>query len=231
MIYARPGETFRAVMADSPTGLTWGVAITDGAGTVVTARAATGIVEEAPGVYTATRTAPATTGVFTVIWDHGTGTYWPEQLTVTTAPTGAAIPSVLDVALVCRSRTRDSAGNELGTFTTATRPTATDVDGLIGIVAGQVAAVVAGPSGVLAAPLQGEARAATIYGVAALIEEGFFPEQNQGPDAPAARHHQRYREALDQLAHSQRAYAASASRGGGIGLGSMVIRGAAAAGV
>lgn len=139
-----------------------------------------------------------------------------------------AAASAQDVALVTRARTRDAAGNELGVFTAGTRPTATDVDGLIGLVAGQVASIVGSP---MPAVLDGEARMAIIYGVAALIEEGFFPEQNAGPDSPAARHHDRFRQSLEQLERSYAAYSAGGSRGGGVGLGSMTIRAGSAVGV
>jgi|SRR6516162_577929 hypothetical protein len=51
------------------------------------------------------------------------------------------LPSVRDVALKILSRTRDSHGNQLGTFTTDTVPTATDCAAIIGQAALDVAKV------------------------------------------------------------------------------------------
>lgn len=225
MISVRPGETFRAVMGGSPTGLTWGVQITDGAGGVITPRSTAGIVEEVPGVYTATRVAPAAIGVYTLVWDHGTGVFWPEQLTVTTGPTvGDISPSVDDVAVVMRARTRDRAGNE-GAFTSTTRPTAAEVDRVIALVTAQVQAEV-GPD--IPPVIAAEARAVILDGVAARLEDAYWPEQNQGPDSPGARHAQWYRDGLTTLGKSRAAYTATATRGGGMNIGSLRVVGGTA---
>lgn len=46
-------------------------------------------------------------------------------------PSSDYTPAVADVALFLRTRTRDANGAELGTFTSATRPTADSVTGII----------------------------------------------------------------------------------------------------
>ena len=106
-------------MTGAPTGTHWWVTIKDGQGTVTDARSDTGIVEEAPGVYTATRTAPSGLGTYTVIWDNGT-VWLAEQLLVTTdqvIPTGQlcslADVKATDGALANAGTSKDSQINRI----------------------------------------------------------------------------------------------------------------------
>jgi len=96
-IYAIPSTTFQAVLTGAPTGLTGtlGVRVLNLAVTppsTAIARTTAGIEEEpdGSGIYTATLTAPSTTGNYIVVWDTG-GTLTPanstsEELFVTGTP-------------------------------------------------------------------------------------------------------------------------------------------------
>lgn len=226
MIETSAGSTFEAVAAGFDPGLlgTIGVSLEDGDGAIVIARRITGIVESPPasGVYTTTLLAPAIAGTFTVIWDDGT-TFAPEQVEVAASAGGGPVPSVDDVAVLMRARTKDTVGAE-GTFNANTRPTGNDVQVLIDFIVGEVRGHV-GP--VLPDILHAQARRATILGVAALIELSFFPEQqNQGGNdrTSAAAYREMYETALANLAAARRSYTASASSGGGQGLGAMRVK-------
>lgn len=106
-------------MTGAPTGVHWWVTIKDGQGATVIARSDTGIVEVAPGVYTASRTGPTSLGTYTLVWDDGT-IHLSEQLLVTTSdviPTGQ-LCSLEDIkradgGLANTGTTRDSLINDL----------------------------------------------------------------------------------------------------------------------
>lgn len=87
--------------------------------------------------------------------------------TVTLAPT------VADVAALIRARTKDSNGNELGTFTADTRPTDAQaqeaIDHQLALLHARVGNV--GPD------CAGVAQMVVAYGAAAEIELSYFPEQ------------------------------------------------------
>ena len=72
-----------------------------------------------------------------------------------------------------------------------------------------------------------EARMVIIYGVAQLIEQSYFPEQNDG-EGPAARFGRLYDVALAALAKNQASYSAASRAGGGRSLGSMRVGAASA---
>ncbi|MCB0882692.1 MAG: hypothetical protein KDC33_10825 [Thermoleophilia bacterium] len=133
-------------------------------------------------------------------------------------------PGVGDIAVVMRARTRDRVGNE-GTFTSDTRPTAAEVDQLITLVSGAVRAQIGGPD--IPPVIADEARMVIIYGVAQLIEQSYFPEQNDG-EGPAARFGRLYDVALAALAKNQASYSAASRAGGGRSLGSMRVGAASA---
>lgn len=150
MIYARTAATFTATLEGAPTGLTGtlGVRIENTDGTTAVARHTTGITElqAGSGVYAALLTAPDDAGSYVVLWDTGGDqpTYASEDLTVTV---GAApdplpdslVPSLEEIAAINLSRTEDSRGNPLGTFTTATTPAAVIVTVLAQTAADKVA--------------------------------------------------------------------------------------------
>jgi hypothetical protein len=82
-------------------------------------------------------------------------------------------PAVADVAALIRARTKDDAMNELGTFTTATRPTAAEVAGYI---VQAVDAVVIRVGAVRDALKPRAQELAALY-AAMLIELSYWPEQ------------------------------------------------------
>lgn len=132
-------------------------------------------------------------------------------------------PTVADMATLLWARTASPTG-AMGAFTEHTRPTATQVQTLIGFAADEVAGAV-GPQ--FPEVLHGQARRCVMLGAAALVERSFFPEQqaSNGEDRTAAASYlQMYLDARDRLADAQRSYSAHASAGGGRGLGSMRMR-------
>lgn len=95
MIYAAPGQTFEATLANAPTGLvgTIGVRILDNVGGT-TARSTAGIVETPAGSghYAATLTAPTVGAMYSVFWDTGvvgpTTTASEDLIVTNSTPTG-----------------------------------------------------------------------------------------------------------------------------------------------
>lgn len=83
-------------------------------------------------------------------------------------------PAVADVGAVLRARTKDTNGNELGTFTPNTRPTDAQVTSLIDTAAGDLASVVGSDLPEVTWPLAGSV---TSIGAAMLVELSYFPEQ------------------------------------------------------
>lgn len=90
MIFCAPSATnVEATVTGMPTGLTGtiGVRVLDNQGVTTTARTTSGISEypSGSGFYVALLTAPATAGIYTVLWDTGTlspGTTASEDMTV-----------------------------------------------------------------------------------------------------------------------------------------------------
>src|SRR5262245_21838136 len=99
----------------------------------------------------------------------------PEALTL---PTWA--PTVADVAALIRARTKDNNGNELGTFTTATRPTdAQAQEAIAHAVLGLGEKV-----GAVGTQCEPTAKLCAGYGAAAEIELSYFPEQARTDRSP-----------------------------------------------
>lgn len=83
-------------------------------------------------------------------------------------------PTSDEVARLLRARTKDSTGSELGEWTTDTRPTLEEVEGLIDEAVG----IVASSTGVeIAEPCANGAQRLAALLTAALIELSYFPEQ------------------------------------------------------
>lgn len=127
-------------------------------------------------------------------------------------------PSVADIGRKLRARTKDENGNELGEFTTATRPTAVEVAAIIEEETGALVGFVGDD---LPIELWALARSAAVNRIAARIELEYWPEQVQAG-----------RSTYEQLAaqrdtEEQRLVTAvramtGAGEAGGIGIGSMV---------
>lgn len=131
-------------------------------------------------------------------------------------------PTVADVGALLRARTVDSSGNELGTFTSTTRPTGDAVDQLIGLAVGQIQGEI-GPD--IPDVLHDQARRCAILGAAVLIERSYWPEQQDEAGRTAqSTYAALYERAVSALASAQRSYTATASSGGGMGLGTMRVR-------
>jgi hypothetical protein len=91
-------------------------------------------------------------------------------------------PSPSDVGAVLRSRTKDTNGNELGTFTSDTRPTDGQVNELIETAVADLSSDV----GTVPDKLQDAARRLAAIGVAMLVELSFFPDQITNGRSPYA---------------------------------------------
>jgi len=116
MIYAQPSSTYEAVVQGFDTGLagTVGVRLIDNQGATTVARTTTGITESiaGSGIYTATLTAPATAGQYTIVWDDGSvapAHVATEDLTVTYEPPASPAPAGGDLT------TRDAVKARMGT--------------------------------------------------------------------------------------------------------------------
>lgn len=185
MIEVQGGKEFEAVLWGAEPGLvgTIGFEVIDPPDTIVIADATTQIEESdvVPGTYTARRTAPlappATGQVYLGVWLRaGVDPDPVEEIKVYLGPPSAdsLIPDVSEVAALLRARTKDSNGNELGTFNDSTRPTGTEAQVLIAQAAAEVAMRV-GPAP--PADLLAVTRFAVALRAATLIESSYFPEQ------------------------------------------------------
>jgi hypothetical protein len=104
-------------------------------------------------------------------------------------------PTVDDVAALIRARTKDNNGNEVGTFTDDTRPTAAQaqqaIDHQVVLLHTKVGAIGDGCAAV--------ATLAAAYGAAAEIELSYFPEQARTDRSPYTYLIARWEEYLDGL--------------------------------
>lgn len=110
-------------------------------------------------------------------------------------------PDLDDVGSLMRARTRDDVGRELGTFTTATRPTAAEVSELIDAAAADVRAEV--PPDV---PDVLEARIRSLMTLAAAqrIEVSYFPDQVAAGRSPFEQYRELYRDGVRTLGEAMR---------------------------
>lgn len=158
--------------------------------------------------YTARLTVPTDLGSYRVVWVDPDGVEVDEPLII-----DGWRPSIADVAALLRARTRDSDGNELGTFTDdgETRPTAADVQTLIDHA---VADVEGNIVGVLPARMYVTARMLAALGAALLVEGSYFAEQaDDSSDSMTGMYRDMYTAGLLRLRETTR----SNVYGGGIG--------------
>jgi len=102
---------------------------------------------------------------------------------MSTDDAGTWVPAVADVGALLRARTKDSNGNELGTFTASTRPTGDEAALLIQQAADDILAA----TGVLIPDaVAGVARSMAVYRAAMLIELSYWPEQVAANKSPYA---------------------------------------------
>jgi hypothetical protein len=191
MILAYAERHFEASLTGAPTGLvgtlTFSV-INPETEAVVIAERTTGIFEVVDGTYWTHDLAPATPDQYHVVWSDG-DTNAVEEMEVLLAD--AERPSVADVSLLLRTRTvgpssgglgGDTAPGDLTIFTDSTRPTAVEVEALIGTSHGAVTAMLRKP--IPDTEIDSIRHAVALY-AAILIETSFFRE-NSNAEALAA---------------------------------------------
>lgn len=122
-------------------------------------------------------------------------------------PTSNWPTGVEAVGAILRARTRDTNGNEVGTFSTETRPTQEQVEGLIYVAVSDLASCV-GPD--IEEQYWEQAAVIVSYKVAMLVELSYFPEQVATGRSPYEQLKELYTDALACLK--------AAVLGGGTGL-------------
>jgi len=116
-------------------------------------------------------------------------------------------PTIDDVAQLLRARTKDEFGNESGTFTAKTRPTAMQVDGHISTALALVCTRLP-PLDVIDEELLDAVAGVVAYRAALRVEKSYFPEQ---VNADRSAYEQLRDEYLDDLAALVDAAAAGGS--------------------
>ena len=107
-------------------------------------------------------------------------------------------PTVADVAVLVRSRTVDSAGNVLGTFTEDTRPTAIEVHGLIALAVGVVSTIATVTFDSPPAAILQARNLAALY-AAVTLESSYFQEQINSDQSAYEALLDRFREGIPRL--------------------------------
>jgi hypothetical protein len=124
-------------------------------------------------------------------------------------PPVAGRPSVDEVAVLIRARTKDSSGNEVGTFDDDTRPTAGEVEEQIDAAYSLVGCRFPDPAGDNFPPRMVSAfQALVAYRAAMRVEKSYFPEQVRTDRSAYTQLREEY---LDDLA----AFTDSMEAGGG----------------
>lgn len=169
-------------------------------GTVIVSPTSSG-VEFVPlaEAYRATFDAPGV-GAYVFRWivdDDPVGAHRVVVVYSGDAPSVEPVPSVKDVGSLLHSRTTNAAGDELGTFTAETRPTADSVSDLIVVALGNVRAKL---DNTPCAAVFAELRSATALQAAMLVETSYFPEQVGSDRSPFSRLLELYRESFSGLA-------------------------------
>ncbi len=108
------------------------------------------------------------------------------------------MPSVADVGAILRARTKDTAGNELGTFTEATRPNGRQVASYVEAAAADVEAQM----GAIPEALQAQARRLTSIGAALFVELAHYPEMINTGRSPYSQLKELYDERFGRLAEA-----------------------------
>lgn len=207
MITVQQNLPFEAVLFTSQAGLagSLGVTLLDPPSTVLRPRS-TAITPAIPGnIYVASLTAPAApvdpSQLYLIVWD-GPGVNAVEELRVTEGPAPSQavglVPDVADVGALLRYRTKDFSGNELGTFTTVTRPTGANVERLIAMSVEEVANNCQITAGQIPIVLRRQGRTLAALGAAMLIELS-YPEQIASDRSAYDRLERRYNAGLTRF--------------------------------
>jgi hypothetical protein len=204
MIFAQVNQPFEAYAAGAATGLAGELLIdvySPATGTAIVPQTAEGIVEVGVGTYKAVLNI-GVVGEFVVRWTLPGGATAEEALSVSTilvarVPTTAIRPDAADVGALLRARTRDSSGNELGTFTADTRPTNLEVDQLIDQGNDDVRAEL--PETV-SPQLVERVKSLMALATALRIEISYFPDQVASGRSPFEQYRTLYRDGLRAVA-------------------------------
>lgn len=171
MIQAQRNQPFQALVEGADTDIATYEVYDPANGDTIVAPSAVGLEEPREGTWVATLTID-TLGTFRIRWTDTDDDTTEEDLVVT--PVSAITPSVSEVAALLRARTRDLQGFELEEFNEETRPSGTEVVGLILQAESHVRTRVAT---VVPAGFEQDARAVIAMRAANLVELGYFPEQ------------------------------------------------------
>ena len=110
-------------------------------------------------------------------------------------------PDVADVAALIRARTKVAGGNDEGTFTENTRPTADQVTTLIGTAQRAVRGRLKGVDP-CSAELADDAKAVVALRAAMMVEASYFPEQTRTDRSNFAQLRQMYDDDVTALAEA-----------------------------
>lgn len=108
-------------------------------------------------------------------------------------------PTVDDVGALLRARTTDDSDDELGTFSSVTRPTDTQVEALILTAAGHVASRVGSSSNLCEEGLTEQATGLAALYAAMLVELSYFPEQVGGNKSPYDKYKELFDDGIESL--------------------------------
>jgi hypothetical protein len=175
--FLQPGLEYTRYLYGAPPGIvgTLGATLKRPNNTVISARTTSGITEPEPGIYVFTAIAPEETGPVVLVWDDATPTppVSDALIVIDLVPTDVTA-SLEEVAVHIMARTKDAYGNELGTFTADTRPTADQVRRTIVQAEQDVDAYIDTDLPTEAIPI---AREAVAIRAAMIIERSYYPEQ------------------------------------------------------
>lgn len=123
---------------------------------------------------------------------------------------GSYTPSVNDLGALIRARTKDTSGDQLGTFTALTRPTDQDAERIIGQARNDVTDQTGDE---IPQVLWRAARSTITYRAAMLVELGYFPEQIGAGKSPYPQYEALYADALTRLIAAAREVASGEDPG------------------
>jgi hypothetical protein len=186
-IYAKPGDTFASIVGGAPAGEA-GVRIENLDGTTQTARSTTAIavVESGSGVLAkGDLVAPDDSGDYIVLWDVDGEDFAHDKLIVSVShpasvpdPLGVSWrPALPEVAALVRARLKNEFGNELETFSAATRPTADQAELYIDLAVRGIASRIGTTDDLCTDELNARASGLAALKAAMLIELTHYPEQ------------------------------------------------------
>jgi hypothetical protein len=130
-------------------------------------------------------------------------------------PTSDWTPSLERVGALLRARTKDTSGNEIGTFSAATRPTDEQATDLILQAQNDVVSVVGAE---VPDPVVADASYVTALGAALLVELSYFPEQIGTGRSPYPQLKELYDERLKRLIAAVEAAGGTTAGEGGTAL-------------